>query len=152
MLKKIKTSIVVLLLILNLIFIISIFVLISFKKSQLHYKYKSDRLNYHYSFMNDYNVSNLYYKNEGNVKYPYQKIFLDYSVYFGAIIAINSLSLFLWFLLIGSFCVGENECDCNCNCGSTCCNGSCNSNNCSISGNDNTGSGALVFLVFLFLI
>ena len=151
MLNKIRTSIIVLLLILNLIFITSIFLLVSFNEDQIDYKYNIDKLNYHTGFVNNYNISNLYYKNEGNEKYLNQKIFLDYSVYFGAILTINSLSLFLWILLFGSFCVGESECDCNCDCGSTCRDGSCNCSNCSTNGND-AGKAALVCLVFICLI
>ena len=84
----------------------------------------------------------------GNQKYLDRIIFLDYSEYFGAILTINSLSLFLWFLLLGSFCVGESECDCNCN--GTCCDG-CNCNNCTTNGND-AGKAALVCLVLVCLI
>lgn len=147
MLNKIKTSIIVLLVILNLICVVGIYVLISFNSDKLDYKYGKYKLNSYNNFNNNYNVSNLYYNNVGNQKYLDRIIFLDYSVYFGAILTINSLSLFLWFLLLGSFCVGERECDCNCN-GS--CDG-CNCNNCTTNGND-AGKAALVCLVLVCLI
>jgi len=149
MLNKIKTSIIVLLVILNLISVVSIYVLISFNSDELDYNYKTHGFDIHNDYVNNYNVSNLYHKNEGKQKYLKNIIFLDNSVYFGAILTINSLSLFLWFLLLGSFCVGESECDCNC--GRCCCDGSCNCNNCNVNNND-AGKAALVCLVFICLI
>ena len=146
MLQKIRTSMIVILSILNILSIIAIFILISNDHKDLKYEYDTERFDSNNKYMNKYN-STYYYNNNNHI--PIRNYFFDTSSYFTSIIILNSLSLFFWFLLIFSFCTGESECYCDGNC----CSGSCGNCSCNNCNNDaETGKLILVCMVFVCLI
>ena len=150
MVQKIRTSIMIILTIINFICMFAIFLLNSLTYSE--YKHKNWYV---------YNNDNMYYNNITNSdssqykdRYYNNEYQFNSSFYFSSVLTLNCLSSFFWFFLLCSFCTGE--CDCSCNSKGCCSDGcTCNSNNCgNCNCNNNSGDCgklAIVCLIFICL-
>lgn len=142
MVQKIRTSIIVILSIVNIFCIFAIFLL----NTNLFdvYQYKKD-INYNPENLNKFNTTNSYNQFYNKRKLYHKYYSYDSSSYFIIILTLNCLAVFFWIFLISSFCYGEKECGCERGCSN------CGSNNCNCAYNNNgdAGKAALASLIFL---
>ena len=155
--QKIRTSIIVILAILNFICPITMYFLSKLDTNNYDYDdntFEYNPINHHYAFQNRNNITNSYYRNKYNDDYYNKENLITSTLYLGCLLTLNTLCLFFWLILISSFCVGETEC-CDCCYGnnSNCCNCDCSSYHCDCSGSNNEcGKFALVLMIFACII
>ena len=154
MVQKIKSSIITLLTILNIIGIILIFISISQYNDSYSYKRRISEKKYNYTYFNEKKYKLSQANNTNNILKEKQikKKLSPYSFsknYYITIFTLNLVLIYFCLSLLFSFCVGDNECECNNGCCRCCCNGECGGCDCSRNGD---GSGVLACLILIIII
>ena len=160
--QKIRTSIIVILTIINIIGVIFIFITISSYEANSHkYERKLSKINKN---DNNNNINILKYLKINNStklnqskKSSYSPSFASSSFYSDSILLLNYIFLYFCINLLISFAIGESECyNCNCcACCSCCCRGGCGGNcdcNCNNVRNGNEIIICIVFMIIIFIL
>ena len=152
MLQKIRSSIILILSIVNCLSIFTLFVLISYDDKSYKNKSNPQQLNDYSNSQNIFNETNNYNitNDINNKESTIAKYFFDNSSYFTSIMILNILSSYFMILLIFSFCTGENDCCCDGACHGTCSNRGCSCYN--LNNSSDGGKAMLICLVFVCLI
>ena len=153
MVQKIKSSIITLLTVLNIIGIILIFISISQYNDSYSYNRRLSKKNYNYTNFSEkqYKLSQTNNTNILKEKQTKQKLspYTFSKNYFITIFILNFLLIYFCLSLLFSFCVGDNECECNSSCCRCCCDGGCGGCECR---NGDNGSGIIACLILILII
>ena len=160
MVQKIRTSVIVILTILNFIGFLSIMICASFSNQPKPYNKRkiSSNNNYNnYSTEKDrleFEMMNMKmndkYNNKTNRKLLIHKHISSF--YYESILILDLLFLYFCFNLVSSFIIGDNECNNCCDCCDCCCRGcQCGSADCNCNNYRGNGSEIIACLIIIFI-
>ena len=160
MVQKIRTSVIVVLTILNFIGFLSIMICASFSNQPKPYNKRKISSNNNY---NNYSIEkdrlefemmnmkmNDKYNNKTNRKLLIHKHISSF--YYESILILDLLFLYFCFNLVSSFIIGDNECNNCCDCCDCCCRGcQCGSADCNCNNYGGNGSELIACLIIIFI-
>ena len=155
MVQKIRTSIIVMLTIINFIGVFSLFLCItSYGAKGTNKPYHKRNLLDNFN-LNDKNIleyemtlkNNSNYNIKKNRKLSYKNPLLYF--YNNSILILTLIYLFFCITLVFSFCIDDNECECHC---CRCCQGGCGHCDCNCNCNNNGGNDAVALIACLIII